>query len=405
MKKMLKGILPGLLLITLATPGFAENRQGATTLSPFVGGYVLDQDQREEKNGAIFGLRAGYNFTKNLGAEAMFGYSLTETKQGSRETDIYRYGVDILYHFMPDSSFVPFIAVGGGGTNFNTPNTPSVESHYAGLVNYGVGLKYFVTDNVALRGAVRHVLLIHDTGENNLDYSAGLTFQFGGKARPTPTPAPTPKPAPTPVPTPVPTPAPAPVVAQPVDSDGDGVPDTLDKCPGTLAGVAVDKNGCPLDSDGDGVPDYLDKCPGTPAGVKVDMNGCPEVVVSAQKEAAAERFCSKPTVVAIEFDTKKADIKPQYHDELKTVGDFLKDFPNAKGEISGHSDNVGGKALNQNLSQARAESVKKYLVDTFGIEAARIDAKGYNFSKPVASNKTKAGKAKNRRIEANFTCE
>lgn len=61
----------------------------------------------------------------------------------------------------------------------------------------------------------------------------------------------------------------------PLDSDGDGVPDYLDKCPDTPKGAKVDANGCPLDSDGDGVPDYLDKCPDTPKGVKVDANGCP----------------------------------------------------------------------------------------------------------------------------------
>jgi outer membrane protein OmpA-like peptidoglycan-associated protein len=61
----------------------------------------------------------------------------------------------------------------------------------------------------------------------------------------------------------------------PLDADGDGVPDYLDNCPDTPHGVAVDNHGCPLDSDGDGVPDYLDKCPNTPAGVKVDNNGCP----------------------------------------------------------------------------------------------------------------------------------
>ncbi len=181
MKKILHKILPGILLVTLATPGFAENRQGSYNLSPFVGGYVLDKDQREESR-PIFGLRAGYNFTKNFGAEAMFGYSLTETKQpyGSREADLYRYGVDLLYHFMPDSNFVPFVVLGGGGTNFNIPNTPSAENHYAGLVNYGGGVKYFVAPDVALRGDVRHVLLVHDTGSNNFEYSAGLTFQFGG---------------------------------------------------------------------------------------------------------------------------------------------------------------------------------------------------------------------------------
>ena len=79
MKKILKKILPGLLLVTLATPGFAENREGAVTLSPFVGGYVLDKKLPFESR-PIFGLRAGYNFTKNIGAEAMFGYSLSETK-------------------------------------------------------------------------------------------------------------------------------------------------------------------------------------------------------------------------------------------------------------------------------------------------------------------------------------
>jgi len=181
MKKIIKGILPGLLLVTLTTPGLAENRQGAVTVSPFVGGYVLDSNQREESR-PIMGVRAGYNFTRNIGAEAMFGYSLTETKRefGSRETDLYRYGFDFLYHFMPESNLVPFIAVGGGGTHFDTPNSPSTENHYAGLVNYGAGLKYFVADNVALRGDVRHVILVDDTGENNLEYSVGLTFQFGG---------------------------------------------------------------------------------------------------------------------------------------------------------------------------------------------------------------------------------
>jgi outer membrane beta-barrel protein len=184
MKKILKGTLTGLLLVTFATPGFAENRKGAVTLTPFVGGYVLDGDQREESR-PEFGLRAGYNFTKSFGAEAMFGYSLTETKQkyGSREADMYRYGVDLLWHFMPDNNFVPFIVLGGGGTNFNIPNTPSAESHYAGTVSYGGGVKYFVNPDIALRGDVRHAILVHDTGDNNFEYSFGVTFNLGGERK------------------------------------------------------------------------------------------------------------------------------------------------------------------------------------------------------------------------------
>ena len=190
MKKILKRILPGLLLITLATPGFAENRQGAYTVSPYVGGYFLDTAQRDESR-PIFGLRGGYNFTENWGAEASAGYSLTETKEefGSRETDVYRYGLDALYHFMPESKLVPFIAAGIGYTNFYTPNTNSIKEHSAGPFHYGVGLKNFVGPDVALRGDVRHAVLLHDigsdndSGNNNLEYSVGLTFLFGGEKK------------------------------------------------------------------------------------------------------------------------------------------------------------------------------------------------------------------------------
>lgn len=121
-------------------------------------------------------------------------------------------------------------------------------------------------------------------------------------------------------------------------------------------------------------------------------------------EAPPQRFC-KPTIINIQFDTDKSNIKPQFDAELQKLADFLKEFPNAKGEISGHTDNVGSKAYNDKLSQARAESVRKYLIDKFGVAPGRITAKGYGFSKPIADNKTKEGKAQNRRIEANFSCE
>ena len=185
MKKVLNKILPAILLVTLATPGFAENRQGSFNLSPFVGGYVLDKKLPFESR-PMFGLRAGYNFTENLGAEAMFGYSLSETKlsQGSaasKETDLYHYGVDVLYHFMPSNNFVPFVEVGGGVTHYKVPSTPSIGApYYVGQVNYGAGFKYFVAPDVALRADVRHAILVQDVAKNNLEYAVGLTFQFGG---------------------------------------------------------------------------------------------------------------------------------------------------------------------------------------------------------------------------------
>lgn len=188
MKKLLKGTLTGLLLVTLVTPGFAENRQGSTNLSPFVGGYMLDKKTPFESR-PIFGLRAGYNFTEHIGAEAMVGYSLSETRRnagsaGSKETDLYQYGVDVLYHFMPESNLVPFVEVGGGVTHFKVPNTPSIGSpYYIGQVNYGAGVKYFVAPDVALRADVRHAILVQDAAHNNFEYAVGLTFQLGGKRK------------------------------------------------------------------------------------------------------------------------------------------------------------------------------------------------------------------------------
>jgi OOP family OmpA-OmpF porin len=171
----------------------------------------------------------------------------------------------------------------------------------------------------------------------------------------------------------------------PLDKDGDGVYDYLDKCPDTPKGVKVDANGCPLDSDKDGVFDYLDKCPGTPAGIKVDKDGCP---VKAS------------ITLKIQFDTSKSVIKKEYRDEIKQVADFMKQYPQTDAVIEGHTDNVGREAANVKLSQARANSVRDYLIKEFGIEKDRLKAVGHGPKKPIASNATAEGKQQNRRVEA-----
>ena len=82
----------------------------------------------------------------------------------------------------------------------------------------------------------------------------------------------------------------------------------------------------------------------------------------------------------------------------------MSEFPDATGVIAGHTDNVGNKAANMKLSQRRADSIRTYLIEKFGVAPERVKAVGYGPTKPIASNKTKAGKEKNRRIESNFTC-
>jgi OOP family OmpA-OmpF porin len=114
-----------------------------------------------------------------------------------------------------------------------------------------------------------------------------------------------------------------------------------------------------------------------------------------------ERLCMS---LNIEFDTSKADIKPQYKDEIAKVADFLKQYPQTTALIEGHTDNVGGYDFNMKLSQKRAENVVNYLVENFGIDRSRLSAKGYGYTRSIAYNKTPEGRQKNRRIDAVIDC-
>ena len=133
----------------------------------------------------------------------------------------------------------------------------------------------------------------------------------------------------------------------------------------------------------------------------------PPVAVAAAEPAApkaSEVTLCKPAVIDIRFATNKSNIRPEYHNELKKIADFLKDFPRASGTIEGHTDNVGKIGANMKLSQRRAESVRSALIKSFGIAPGRIKAVGYGPTRPIADNKTAAGKTRNRRIESHFDC-
>jgi OOP family OmpA-OmpF porin len=174
-------------------------------------------------------------------------------------------------------------------------------------------------------------------------------------------------------------------------------------------------DGCPLDSDGDGVPDYLDKCPGSPAGVKVDADGCTppplppppppppvvqKMVPQAAKAMEAAIVEKGRATLKVEFDFDKSIIKKQYHHEIGNLAEVMKAHPDLKITIEGHTDNTGGLTYNEKLSLRRADAVKDYLVTKFGIDASRLTVKGYGPIRPIESNATKEGRQKNRRVEA-----
>lgn len=104
-------------------------------------------------------------------------------------------------------------------------------------------------------------------------------------------------------------------------------------------------------------------------------------------------------VFTAEFDFAKFFIREKYNDDLKKVADSMKENPNVKAIIKGHTDSIGSKSYNMRLSKARANSVKRYLISKFGIKGCRITTIGYGFSKPVATNDTEEGRQQNRRAE------
>ena len=168
----------------------------------------------------------------------------------------------------------------------------------------------------------------------------------------------------------------------PLDTDGDGVADYRDQCPGTPAGVSVNANGCPLDSDNDGVPDFRDQCPGTPAGVAVNSLGCSESLV----------------LEGVNFEFDSARLTAQAQQELRQVAQLLVNNPDVRVSIEGHTDSRGDATYNKRLSQSRAQSVGTYL-NQLGVSADRMMAVGYGEERPVATNDTAAGRAANRRVE------
>ncbi|ROM70225.1 hypothetical protein BK654_28230 [Pseudomonas brassicacearum] len=154
------------------------------------------------------------------------------------------------------------------------------------------------------------------------------------------------------------------------------------------------------DEDGDGVPDSRDKCPGTPKGVQVDADGCPPPVPAPVVEEAV--VVKEETIVIrdVHFEFNKATLTPGDKEVLSTVATRLKqETSTAQLRVTGHTDSVGSDAYNQRLSEKRANSVVQYLVENGVPRASFVSVSGAGESQPVADNKTADGRAMNRRTE------
>lgn len=349
-----------------------------------MGSYIIADDDRnvdDELAGGLVGF--GYALNDNWNIEFDFqglnldgkGSFLDGGEGGSTtpypDQKQRALNLNLLNLYNRGGSFSPFILLGTGIVNTDVRGSSDSDDLQ---IQAGVGLlSHIWADRLFLRTEALYRWQDASGGSlSDILFNAGLSVAIGDKAPP-------PVAAAAPVAPPPPPP--------PLDSDGDGVPDNIDQCPGTPAGAVVDARGCELDSDGDGVVDRLDECPGTPAGAKVNERGCEESLI----------------LRGVTFETSSAALNAQDKMILDSVAGILKQRPNfTRIEVRGHTDSTGPLAYNQALSERRAASVRDYLISQ-GIDAKKLSSRGFGPSQPIASNDTVEGRAENRRVTLEFS--
>ncbi|MES0873475.1 OmpA family protein [Sinimarinibacterium thermocellulolyticum] len=404
MRKMLIPAAAAALLWSGVSPAVAVTDDGI----PYLGtGYLHEfgDDSRDSDNGDGFEVRLGWPLGKygydNLSIEGLF-HALRRDRDIDGNPD-YQRGlmVDLVYDFglygwgsdaSTKARFKPFVLAGLGVVQEDVRG----DEHEHFGINLGGGLLIPLNwHDLAARFEARVLAQDNDDsvqGEDRLiDYRLGLGLQLPLSFL-----------FPTSAPVVPPADECAIAVVDPItgrsdcglDSDRDGVLDGLDECPATPSGSVVDARGCTLDlgsdADNDGVPNDADRCPETPAGAQVDALGC----VVAQ------------TLVlrGVNFENDSAVLTPESREILDGVADSLKSQPNLRVEIGGHTDSIGNDTYNDILSRQRAEAVRQYLIAR-GVAADRLVAMGYGEFKPIDSNETAEGRAKNRRVEFKLIVE
>lgn len=334
---MRKTVLLSTVFLLLCVPlaALAEIREGSIELNPY-GGFQMFNDSTAHDKGSVYGLRLGYNFTKNLGVEAAYDYARSQARM---------YHADLIYHFMPEKSFNPFLVGGIGGARMDPENGDKYDEY---LVNVGAGFKYFFTKNIALRADVRDMMIMRSSQFHNIAATAGIVFAFGGKtakpaAEPPPPSAPKPEPAPI-APPPAPKPEPAPVAPPPAPTPPPPPPAPAPE----------------------------------PEPVKIILED-------------------------IHFDFDKATLTTLATQLLDRNIKTLKENPGVAVQIEGHACAHGAEDYNMALSERRANAVKEYLVKA-GVAADRLTTISYGETRlampevPTPRNKESKEAKANRRV-------
>nr|WP_239577414.1 OmpA family protein [Archangium primigenium] len=395
------------------------------------------------RHSGLVGARLGYELRSRLWVEGELAAIPTSDTFAGTPVFVLGWRAHGLFHFWNPGRWRPFVLAGLGAHSSFTGRTgvDQVGNDSDFAFHWGLGLKYDLAPRLSLRADARHLLPPSRQGmgvTNDFELHAGLSYRFGGAASVQSPPA------------------------GPRDTDGDGITDDTDKCPLEAEDKDgfQDEDGCPdPDNDQDGVPDAVDQCVNQAETVNQvdDADGCPETdedgdgVLGSQDKCPLEAEdkdgfqdedgCPDPdndqdgvpdaadqcpteqetrngfqdgdgcpdelpkgvqrftgVISGIQFKAASDTIQASSHALLNEAVTVLKEHPDVRLEISGHTSADGDAQLNQDLSQRRAEAVKQYL-RARGIEASRLSAQGFGSSRPLAPNDTAAGREKNRRIE------
>jgi len=392
MKRIGTLVFSGCMAALAASAASAGAAPDSWYIAPQVNALWLDDGRLADDDAGVtlaFGRTVNANWDVEL---SLFGSE--HDRAGNTTTEIQGMGFSAKRVFYRDGRVNPFVSLGVGRVK-SILKPGEDQDDLAAL--YGVGLLVDLgaarDDGSAMQlradlGA-RRIVSDNDVFPDAVDYVAGLGFQYswGGT-----------------------------VTRLPVDTDGDGVTDDMDKCPGTPAGTPVDSSGCPLpqDDDGDGVLNENDKCPGTPAGKKVDAVGC-EIDGDDDGDGILNSIDQCPNsppgervnnvgcpieqtllLMGVKFETNSATLLPESMPVLDGAIATLKRYPQVDIEVAGHTDSRGADAYNQQLSARRAQTVLKYLQD--GGVTNTMTSRGYGETQPMASNDTDEGRQQNRRV-------
>ncbi|QXE90930.1 OmpA family protein [Geomonas subterranea] len=420
-------------------------------LSPVVGGYYFSSTHALDP-APTYGVRVSYDHVgkgliDSIGVEATFNYLSTTVKNSDKKATAYLFRTDAIYSFDPRSKWVPFLALGAGGIFENRDGARDSSP----FLNFGVGIKYFFDDYLAVRADLRQLMVYNNVNtSNDFELTTGLTYYFGKERKKKAPPPPPPKPV-IPVPqiveeAPAATPATqeAPAVAAPppdivelLGATGAAAlglntlppqfqpgtaPQAQPKVPAQaykstlkqMPKVAAPPKAAPVAEPAPPVAKVPEAVPAPapiskPAPVPVQPPAAvppPAVAQAPQPAAPPQEPARQPQrsirTLTIEFLFSSPAIRPIYQAQLAAFAALMKANTESTALIEGHTDNVGDSKSNLDLSQQRAQNVKNELLK-HGVDPAKVTIKGYGFSKPRASNKTNEGRQKNRRAVVTLT--